>query len=182
MNPVAQWIEERKPPGRTLEPDELTELAIAIGEERPLWEHLVRHDENERIYVELYRDTHLDVWLICWLNQQETGFHDHDLSGGAVYVCDGVLSENRLHVTKKGIQETAIDREAGTVFYFDAARVHRMLHTRGKPATSIHVYSPALWRMGHYDFDLEGNLRRESITYADEMWSGLTAGAGAFIR
>ena len=39
------------------------------------------------------------------------------------------------------------------------------------PATSIHVYSPALWRMGYYETDPSGLLRRVSITYAEELAS-----------
>jgi hypothetical protein len=176
---AAAWIAERLPPDRDLEHRELVDLAVAIGENRTLWEHLVRHDPDERVYVELYRDVHLDVWLICWLEHQDTGFHDHDLSSGAVYVCDGVLAEERLQTTGNGIREVITERHAGTVFPFDAARVHRMHHTGGGPATSIHVYSPALWRMGHYSFDEEENLRRESITYADEMWTGRVRELGA---
>jgi hypothetical protein len=34
---------------------------------------------------------------------------------------------------------------------------------------SIHVYSPALWRMGYYDFGENGLLRRTSVSYAEEM-------------
>jgi hypothetical protein len=30
------------------------------------------------------------------------------------------------------------------------------------------VYSPALWRMGYYDVDENGLLRRTSISYAEE--------------
>ena len=43
-----------------------------------------------------------------------------------------------------------------------------MLHAGGPPATSIHVYSPALWRMGYYEPG-DAGLRRTPITYADEM-------------
>jgi hypothetical protein len=46
-----------------------------------------------------------------------------------------------------------------------------MRHPGGSPAVSLHFYSPALWRMGHYSVDDQGNFRRASITYADEMWS-----------
>ena len=169
---TAAWITERLPAGRDLNADELTDLAAALGRERRLWKHLVRHEPDERVFVELYRDARVDVWLICWLNHQDTGFHDHDLSSGAVFVSDGTLAENRLETTADGLRESITARDAGTVFHFDAARIHRMHHAGGGPATSIHVYSPALWRMGHYAFDEGGHLERQSITYADEMWSG----------
>jgi len=34
---------------------------------------------------------------------------------------------------------------------------------------SIHVYSPALWRMGHYYYDEQGIMNRVSMTYTDEL-------------
>ncbi len=37
-----------------------------------------------------------------------------------------------------------------------------------RPSTSIHLYSPALWRMGHYEPGPRG-MRRTGITYADEL-------------
>jgi len=33
----------------------------------------------------------------------------------------------------------------------------------------IDLFSPALWRMGHYEPDEHGVLRRVSVTYADEL-------------
>jgi hypothetical protein len=175
---ASAWVAERVSGGRDLSLAELTELAAAIGQHRDLWQHLVRHDSAQRVYAELFRDVHLDVWLCCWDNQQDTGFHDHDLSSGAVYVADGELVEDRLVLGPNGIEQRTVQRPAGSVFDFDAARIHCMRHPGGIPATSIHTYSPALWRMGYYSFDGDGNFRRESVTYADEMWerpSGLDA-------
>jgi hypothetical protein len=166
------WLHERLPRDSDLDREALRELAVALGRERSLWEAHVRHDPDERYFTQLYRDAHVDVWLICWMNGQDTGFHDHDVSSGAVYVCDGVLAEDRLQRWNGSIREASIERPAEDVFDFDAAHIHRMRHPGGVPATSVHVYSPALWRMGYYEPDESGNLRRNSITYVDEMGAG----------
>jgi Cysteine dioxygenase type I len=171
MHSGAAWIVERIPRDEDLSKEACAELATAIGCEPWLWEELVRFDPGERVYSELYRDTHLDVWLICWDSGQDTGFHDHDLSSGAVYVAASVLVEDRLVFNSGSIREEHVTRAAGSVFDFDAARVHCMRHAGGAPAVSIHCYSPALWRMGYYNFDEDGNLCRTSVTYADEMWA-----------
>jgi Cysteine dioxygenase type I len=178
MDDVRAWIVERIPLNDDLDRPALTALATELGRERSLWESLVRHDPGQRVFVELYRDVHLDVWLICWQSQQDTGVHDHDLSSGAVYVADGELVEDRLVAGGGGIREESVPRPAGTVFDFDAARVHCMRHPGGAPAVSIHLYSPALWRMGYYSFDDDGNLCRTSVTYADEMWERPSGLAG----
>ena len=72
------------------------------------------------------------------------------------------------------------EHRAGTVFDFPAGCMHRMRHPGGDPATSVHVYSPPLCRMGYYHFDADGNLSRDPITYADEMWTGRVEGALRF--
>ncbi|MDQ3867303.1 MAG: cysteine dioxygenase family protein [Actinomycetota bacterium] len=140
----------------------------------------MRHVPEERYFVELFRDVHLDVWLICWLNQQDTGLHDHDVSSGAVFVCDGVLAEDRLQHSRGALRVRTREHGAGTSFHFDASYVHRMRHVGGSLATSVHCYSPALWRLGHYDLDDDRNLTRTSITYADEMWTGRVVGERSF--
>jgi len=169
MNDVTAWFLERLPPGEDLDRPQLAELATALGREPRYWSHLVRHDPEERYFVQLYRDPHVDVWLICWLNQQDTGYHDHDISSGAVYVCAGALAEDRFHFGGEALREVSREREAGSTFDFDAAYIHRMRHPGGVPATSIHVCSPALWRMGYYERDPNGDRCRTSITYADEV-------------
>ena len=168
------------PAGKELSRAGLAELAGAIGGERQLWEGLVRHVPDERYFVELFRDSHLDVWLICWLNGQDTGFHDHDISAGAVFVCDGVLAEDRFQGDGEGLRVATREHAVGRSFDFEASYVHRMRHAGGGPATSIHCYSPALWRLGHYELDEGGHLSRTSVTYADEMWTGRIVGERAF--
>ena len=170
MTAIADWIAERLPPDHDLDRPALARLAVAIGEEESLWRPFVRHDDAERFYQQLYRDPSVDVWLICWVEGQGTGYHDHDRSSGAVYVCEGTLLEDYFQRDPDGwIREKTYSHEAGGHFHFDAADIHGVRHGGGPPASSIHVYSPALWRMGHYEPDDRGVLRRVSITYADEL-------------
>jgi hypothetical protein len=169
MSELRDWIHERVPAGENLTRQQLSVLAVAVGGEARFWKEHVRHDPQTRHFVQLYRDANVDVWLICWLDAQDTGYHDHDLSSGAVFVCQGSLSEDYFYRDAAGwIDVRTRTRVAGDVFDFDGASIHGMRHAGGPPATSLHVYSPALWRMGYYEPG-EGGLRRMSITYADEM-------------
>lgn len=170
---IPDWLARRLPAGRDLSLPELRALAEAIGAERPLWQALVRHDLPERHYSQLYHDVHVDVWLLCWTAEQDTGFHDHDRSAGAVFVCEGELAEDRFELSDSVIKRVSVPRRAGRSFAFDASHVHRVRHAgrADRPATSLHVYSPALWRMGYYDTNPAGLLRRVSVTYAEELAS-----------
>ena len=172
MMDIHAFIVDRLPADRDLAQDELVALSTAIGMNSDLWLSHVRHDAGERIYVQLYRDTHLDVWMICWLDDQKTGYHDHDLSSGAVFVCEGALVEDRFHVGADGLVHASRAREAGAAFEFDAAYIHGVRHAGGPPATSIHCYSPPLWRMGYYETDTQGSLCRTSLSYLEEVGEG----------
>ena len=170
MTDIATWIAERLPPDHDLDRPALWRLAADIAGEESLWRPHVHHDPDVRFFSQLYRDPNIDVWLICWLDGQGTGYHDHDRSSGAVYVCEGALYEDYFQRDPDGwIREKTNRHEAGRGFHFAAADIHGVRHAGGPPATSIHVYSPALWRMGHYEPNELGVLRRVAITYADEL-------------
>jgi Cysteine dioxygenase type I len=163
------WL-EHVPEGRDLDREELHRLAVAVAGERGTWAHLVRRDANRRHYVQLHRDPHLDVWLLCWTDEQDTGLHDHDLSAGAVHVCEGELVEERLELRAGVFTRVAVPRHAGATFDFDASHVHCLRHSGdSRLAVSIHVYSPALWRMGYYEIGDDSVLRRVSVSYAEEL-------------
>jgi hypothetical protein len=170
LDEIATFLSARVRAGHDLERQELLDLAIGIGGERSLWQHHVRLSEAERHYVQLYRDPNVDVWLICWAGGQDTGYHDHDRSQGAVFVCDGVLFEDYFHRDEDGwIREKTNRHDAGGSFDFDSTYIHGVRYADGEPAVSVHCYSPALWRMGHYEPDESGVLRRVAMTYADEL-------------
>ena len=158
------------PVGHDLDRAALRDLVTRIGRKPEEWQHLVRHDSERRHCVQLHRDPHLDIWLLCWSHEQETGLHDHDLSSGAVYVCRGELVEDRLEQRDGHLERVSVSRAEGEAFDFDSSHVHCIRHPEeSAPAVSIHVYSPALWRMGYYDVGADGLLRRLSVSYAEEL-------------
>jgi hypothetical protein len=171
MIDFSAWIRARVPADVDLDRGEMVGLARAVVAEEGLWRPQARHDAADRFYRQLYRDPNLDIWLICWVDGQRTGYHDHDRSSGAVCVCEGTLHEDWFRVEEDGwVRERTTVHEAGGSFDFDAADIHGVRHPGlgVAPATSIHVYSPALWRMGHYEPGPRG-MRRVGITYADEL-------------
>ncbi len=153
------------PSDRPLEREELGRLATALAERRDLWVPHVDPDATERTYACLHRDAHLDVWAIFWLPENDTGWHDHDTSSGAVHVVAGALEEHALLVAAP---ERRTGYGAGAAFTFGPSHIHRL--TCASPhAVSIHTYSPPLWRLGQYSVDPEGALHRVSVSYADEL-------------
>lgn len=152
-------------PGRDLDADELRALVASIASDPETWAHHVAFDADERVYASLHRDAHVDVWLLCWTPENDTGWHDHDISSGAVAVVAGELVENNLTVAAGGV-ETRIG--AGKAFSFGPDHIHR-LNGAEAGSVSVHAYSPPLWRMGQYAVSDAGVLRRVSVSYADEL-------------
>jgi hypothetical protein len=154
--------------GRDLDRSELRQLVTEIAADRHRWDLLVRFDTPERHFEQLWRDSHVDVWVISWVNGNDTGFHDHDLSRGAVAVVEGEVTEERFVLNGP---PRLLRHRAGETFDFDASHVHRMRQDSAEHAVTIHAYSPPLWRMGTYTSSADGELRRESISYMEELRS-----------
>jgi len=152
-------------PGRDLTLDELEGLVAAVAADPSSWSHHVAFDSEDRVYVSLHRDAHVDVWLLCWTPENDTGWHDHDVSAGAVAVVAGELVESNLTLLH-GARETRVP--AGEVFSFAPDHIHR-LNGAVQGSVSVHAYSPPLWRMGQYAVSDAGVLRRLSLSYADEL-------------
>ncbi len=152
-------------PGRVLDPGELLAWVRELAADPDLWQQHVRHDAEGRHFVSLYRDADIDVWLLCWNTVDDTGWHDHDTSAGAVAVTQGAVVENRPRL---GGEATSRTVRAGKAFAFGPDHIHRMAGAVDG-SVSIHAYSPPLWRMGQYSISPSGVMRRYSVSYADEL-------------
>ena len=51
-----------------------------------------------RVYEQIWDDDDVNAWVICWSEDQDTGFHDHDNSAAAIAVISGQLREERLRL------------------------------------------------------------------------------------
>ncbi|HEV3047244.1 MAG TPA: cysteine dioxygenase family protein [Solirubrobacteraceae bacterium] len=155
-----------RPRGRDLSGGELEAFVRELAERPELWIELIKHDTSQRVYEELLSDAHLTAWLICWMDEHDTGFHDHDLSSGAVAVVSGAVREERL--TIEGPTRNAV-YPAGASFHFSASDIHRVSHAGSDPAVTLHVYSPPLLRMGAYVIGEDGVLARHPMSSGEEL-------------
>ncbi|MFI5890039.1 cysteine dioxygenase [Actinoplanes sp. NPDC051513] len=152
-------------PGRALTPRELKSWVTEVADRPGLWRPLVRHDTGKRHYAHLYRDGDIDVWVLCWNLVDDTGWHDHDISSGAVAVTRGAVSEATPRMGGEPVTRVV---GSGRVFAFGPDHIHRMAGAIDG-SVSIHAYSPPLWRMGQYSISAAGVLRRRAVSYADEL-------------
>jgi hypothetical protein len=152
-------------PARSLDKHELRRLVDDLAEDPASWREHVAFPDGQRHYVSLYRDEYVDVWLLCWTPENDTGWHDHDISSGAVAVVDGVLKECNPRI---GGAHVEVEVGEGGSFAFGPEHIHRLVG-QADQSVSIHAYSPPLWRLGQYSIDDGGVMRRVSVSYADEL-------------
>jgi mannose-6-phosphate isomerase-like protein (cupin superfamily) len=138
--------------------------ALVASPER--WAHLVRHENDARVFEQIWDDEDVNAWVICWSEDQDTGFHDHDDSGAAIAVISGQVQENRLRLVGEHPSRVF---GPGSMFTVPAAAIHRVLHAGDAPAVTIHAYSPPLARTGAYRVGPDGELEREVLPYAEEL-------------
>ena len=104
----------------------------------------------------LWRSESSEAWLNLWWRPRDTGYHDHDGSCVGVYVIAGRARNEPLVL---GPRRRVREYGAGECFAFPGSGIHRMEHEPG--AVTIHVYSPPIRALGHYELE-DGELQRRS--------------------
>jgi mannose-6-phosphate isomerase-like protein (cupin superfamily) len=145
---------------------ELERFTAELAADPERWQHLIRHAADERVYAQIWDDDEVNAWLICWSEDQDTGFHDHDDSGAGITVISGRVREDRL-----ALAGGTCSRELGPgqTFTVPPVAIHRVLHAGDTPAVTIHAYSPPLRRTGAYRVGSDGALEREAQTFEVEL-------------
>jgi quercetin dioxygenase-like cupin family protein len=151
--------------------EQLEQFVRRLVDSPELWRDHVHHSDDVRVYEQIWDDDEINAWVICWSEDQDTGFHDHDQSGAAIAVISGQVREDRLTVAGPG----PISRELGPgeVFTVPRTAIHRVLHAGDAPAVTIHAYSPPLMRTGAYHLGPNGELERESQSFEVELAAGV---------
>jgi hypothetical protein len=156
---LAAATRELIPPQPELSAVELERIAMAIRDRPELWQPLLVADPTHRRYRLLFEDERTDIWVLCWMPGQSTGFHDHDISDVGLAIAQGMIVERQLRLPTGA---TALELRHGETRRGPAGYVHSVAHGEGEPAVSIHCYSPPLMKVGQYRVDPSGVLRRDA--------------------
>ena len=157
----------------SLSPIELERFVAELAGAPERWQHAIRHTRDIRVYEQIWDDEEVNAWLICWSEDQDTGFHDHDESAAAIAVISGQVREDRLRLD--GPPRSRL-LGPGSVFTVPAVAIHRVLHAGTAPAVTIHAYSPPLVRTGAYRLGPDGELERELLSAEEELRAAVALG------
>lgn len=121
----------------------LVDIAGGLARVPGLWRpHAVSGPEHRA--VRLLATGTYEAWVICWAADDVVALHDHGDAAGALVVVEGELVE----VVASGRRRTL---GRGSVAHLPVGVPHDLVATTAAPTTSIHVYSPPLEAIGHYD-------------------------------
>ena len=157
----------------SLSPLELERFVARLAAAPERWQHAVRHASDIRVYEQIWDDEEVNAWLICWNEDQDTGFHDHDESSAAIAVISGQVREDRLRL---GAPPHSRLLGPGAIFTVPSVAIHRVLHAGTAPAVTLHAYSPPLVRTGAYRIGPDGELERELLSAAEELRATVALG------
>ena len=115
-------------------------------------------EPGERMSARVHRSATHDIWLIRWGSGSRTVLHDHGGSAGALYVVGGELIEHRPNPAGVGapIRRTLRAQDQRPM---SPSHVHEIANESIVAAASVHVYSPPLETMHHYELTDESQLR-----------------------
>ena len=152
------------PPALTT--SELAAFVAELAASPERWRRHINHRADLRVTEQIWDDEQVNAWLICWSEDQDTGFHDHDESAAAIAVISGRVREDRLRL---GGTPATHELGPGAVFTIPPVAIHRVLHAGEAPAVTLHAYSPPLVRTGTYRLTADGELQRQAQPYEVEL-------------
>jgi mannose-6-phosphate isomerase-like protein (cupin superfamily) len=145
---------------------------IAEGLARsPLWHGLAEPTVDARSAVRVVRTECYEAWVLGWLPGHSVELHDHGGSDAAFTVVQGTLVE----VTARRGGLDRLELPVGATREVPRGRRHDVLNVGTAPATSIHVYSPALTSMTFFDAVDGRPIRVEQVDDDGAVWPDLAA-------
>jgi hypothetical protein len=112
--------------------------------------HVALPGPDERLFERVHLGPHFDIWLIRWGAGSRTTLHDHGDSAGAFVVVDGRLVEYMPNPAGSG-RRLRRDLRPLDGRPMAPSHIHTVVNEAATPAASVHVYSPPLVAMQHYD-------------------------------
>jgi uncharacterized RmlC-like cupin family protein len=122
------------------------------------FEEIAEPEAGDRTSARVFCSEAYDIWLIRWGAGSRTELHDHGDSAGALYVVSGELVEHRPNPAGRGrplrrVLRALDDRP------MPPTHVHEIANWSDTVASSVHVYSPPLATMNHFDVTPDSELR-----------------------
>ena len=150
-----------------LSPARLGQIVGAVAAEPSCWSDVVRFDAGRRWYQRLDLADDYEIWLLTWMQGQNTGLHDHGDAAGAFAVAQGQVRERTVSAARPLVRDRSV--AAGSTRSFGPQYVHDVANVSAEPAITVHAYSPPLSAMRRYELT-ESGLVHTGTQSAEQDW------------
>ena len=158
---LSQLLERLKLPDGRLSAGQLEDVARAVAQRPDLFEVLLDDDGSVHWSLLLLQTSSYEVKVLTWRGPQPVDWHDHGGSSGAMAMVGGWLNEQSRDGDGADLNSRRFG--PGDSGSFGPDHLHDVNFEYGRPAISIHAYSPPLSGMTHYDRTRFGFVAREFI-------------------
>jgi hypothetical protein len=158
---LSQLLERLELPDGRLSTSQLEEVARVVAQRPDLFEDVLDDDGSVHWSLVLLQTPSYEVKVLTWRGQQPVDWHDHGGSSGAMAMVAGWLNEQSRD--GDGADFNSRSFGPGDSGSFGPGHLHDVNFEYGRPAISIHTYSPPLPGMTHYDRTRCGFVAREFI-------------------
>lgn len=103
------------------------------------WKHYISFDKQDYKKNLVYRDNNFEMFVVCWLPNQETKIHNHPEGGCLLKILEGNMIEE-LYDKNFVLQEKNNLVMSDVRYIDDSIGIHKMKNNK-ENTISLHIYS-----------------------------------------
>jgi len=104
------------------------------------WKQYISFDKQDYKKNLVYRDNNFEIFVVCWLPNQETKIHNHPEGGCLLKILEGNMMEE-LYDKNFVLQEKNNLVMSDVRYIDDSIGIHKMKNNE-ENTISLHIYSP----------------------------------------
>jgi cysteine dioxygenase len=115
------------------------------------WKKYVSFSEDKYKKNLVKRNDKLEIFIICWNNNQISGIHDHPSNGCILKVLQGELEEHYYNNVNNNVELINVNlcKENSIGYQEGKNGLHRIKNNDNK-TISLHIYSPPNYKLSFY--------------------------------
>ncbi|QKF93501.1 cysteine dioxygenase type I [Fadolivirus algeromassiliense] len=115
------------------------------------WESFIKFSNEKYLKNNVFSNDQIDIFVICWNNNQKSGIHDHPENGCLLRLMQGSLQED-VYVKNNNDYEhirTNYLHSNGISYKEGKSCIHNIINGDQK-TVSLHIYSPSNYKTVYY--------------------------------
>jgi len=116
------------------------------------WKEYINFSESKYTRNLIFKNDYVEMLLICWNINQQSGIHDHPKNGCILRILDGILTEEvyRIDNNKPVLDTKNICYKNNISYQMGELGLHNIVNKNDK-TISLHIYSPPNHKPKYYN-------------------------------